>query len=311
MKNEMSNEAKVGITVFLAIVVATFGFRFMRDVPMFRQSLEIVTLFERVDGISPGSVVYVNGVKVGSVSGVQLQPDHRVRVSMRIDTKVTIPRGSVAYLTSLGIVEGKSIVIEIGDSDQLVEYGEEIEGHYVDTMMEVLSNKGEELGEDISDAIYEMNTFLRQLNQTLDDDTRQTLDQTLRSASDATDRIANILEGKQREIDDAIDSGSRMLSQLDTLATENRPRVDSLMVALEHNVTELEKVRVELESASANLNRILEKIDQGEGTLGRLVNDPSVYENLDSLAVEMNKLIKGINEEPGRFLKHMNIIELF
>ncbi|MEX0648074.1 MAG: MlaD family protein [Balneolaceae bacterium] len=307
----MSNEAKVGLTVFLAIVVATIGFRFMRDVPILRQSLEITSTFERIDGISAGSIVYISGVKVGSVSRVRLLPNHNVQVAMSIDTQTPIPRGSVAYLTSLGIVEGKSIIIEISDSNEMVEHGEEIEGYYVDSMMEVLSNKGEELGEDISASIFELNSFLRQLNETLDDDTRNTLDQTLNSASDATNRIASILEGKQQEIDLAIDSGTRLLSRLDTMAADNQPRVDSLMTALEHNVAELERVRTGLETATESLNEILDKINHGEGTLGRLVNDPSVYDNLDSLTIEMNKFFKGINEEPGRYLKHMNIIELF
>lgn len=307
----MSNEAKVGITVFLAIVVATIGFRFMRDVPVFRQSLEISANFERIDGISSGSIVYVNGVKVGSVSGIELQPTHDVQVKMSIDTDVSIPRGSVAHLTSLGIVEGKSIVIEIGDSPEQVEFGEEIEGRYVDGMMEVLSSQGEELGQEVSTAISELNSFLRQLNQTVDDDTRNTLNQTLTSASEATGRIAETLEGKQAEIEKAIDAGSSMLSQLDTLATENRPRVDSLMTALEQNVSELEHIRTSLEDATESLNQILGKINNGEGTLGKFVNDPSVYDNIDSLTVEMNQLLKNVNEDPGRYLKHMNIIELF
>jgi ABC-type transporter Mla subunit MlaD len=307
----MSNEVKVGITVFLAILVAIVGFRFMRDVPIFRQSLQIHTEFEKIDGISTGSVVYVRGVKVGSVSGIQLTRSGDVRLTMEIDNNTPIPRGSVANLTSLGIVEGKSIVIELGDSDELVEYGDTIEGNYVDSVMEVFSSKGEELGDDLSNSVSELNTFLRQLNQTLDDETRETLNQTLADASKATNRIATTLEGKQAEIDRAIDAGSSMLSQLDTLARDNRPKVDSLMTALEYNVTELSKVRVEMERAGETLNEILDKINRGDGTIGKLVNDPSMYENLDSLTIEMNRLLKGLNEDPGRYLKHMKIIEIF
>lgn len=307
----MSNEIKVGITVLLAVIVAIAGFRFMRDVPILRQSMEIAATFEKVDGISSGSVVNINGVKVGSVNRVSLTPNNNVRLTMRIDTDVNIPRGSVAYLTSLGIVEGKSIIIELGDSSEMVEYGEEIEGRYVESMMEVLGNKGEELGEDVSDGVYELNKFLRQLNETLTDETRMNVNQTLVNAERATGQIATTLEEKQREIDQAIDSGSRMLSQLDTMVTDNRPKVDSLMTSLEYNINELAAVRVELEKATSNLNEILEKINDGDGTLGRLVNDPSMYENLDSLSVEINNLVKGINENPGRYLRHMSVIEIF
>jgi phospholipid/cholesterol/gamma-HCH transport system substrate-binding protein len=307
----LSNEVKVGITVFLAFVVAIIGFRFMRDVPIFRQTMEISTVFDRADGISSGSLVYIKGVRVGSVNQIQLTRENNVRVNMRIDTDIPIPDDSQAKLTSLGIVEGKSIVIELGTSGRYVVSGDELRGMYEETMMEVLGQRGEELGDDVSGALTELNQFLRQLNATLDDDTRATLDQTLRSTMEATSRIAAIIEGKQGEIDQAIDASSRMLSQLDTLVTDNRPRVDSLMVSIEKNVNELAKVRIELEAATVNLNNILVKIDDGDGTLGRLVNDPSMYENLDSLTIELNNLVKGINENPGRYLRHMSIIDIF
>ena len=307
----MSNEVKVGITVFLAVVVAIVGFRFMRDMPIFRQSMVISASFDRADGISNGSQVYIKGVRVGSVNNVALTLQSDVRINMRIDTEVPIPIDSQARLTSLGIVEGKSIVIDLGSSTEYVQNGGEIRGIYSETMMEVLGQKGEDLGDEVSNTIAELNQFLRQLNETLDDDTRTTLDETLADARNAVGQISTILTNKQDELDNAIDSGSRMLAQLDTLVTDSRPRVDSLMVTIEQSIADLETVRVELESATGNLNEILEKINHGEGTLGRLVNDASMYENLDSLTFELNKLIKDINENPGRYLRHMSLIEIF
>lgn len=308
---KMSNEVKVGITVLLAFLVAIVGFRFMRDVPIFRQTLEISTTFDRGDGISQGSIVNVNGVKVGSVRSVRLSSDNRVRILMRLDGQTRIPENSVAQLTSLGIVEGKSIVIRLGDSNRMAEFGDEIEGVYVESMTEVLGNRGEEIAGDVSESLSELNIFLRQLNATFDDEARTSLDETLLNASRATQQIASILENKQDEIDRAIESGSSMLSQLDTLATDNRARVDSIMTSLEQNIGELENLRTELESATSNLNTILEKINNGDGTLGRLVNDPSVYENIDELTIEIKNLVKGINENPGRYLRHMSIIDVF
>ena len=307
----MSNEVKVGITVFLAVVVAIVGFRFMRDMPIFRQSMVISASFDRADGISNGSQVYIKGVRVGSVNNVALTRQSDVRINMRIDTEIPIPIDSQARLTSLGIVEGKSIVIDLGSSTEYVQNGGEIRGIYSETMMEVLGQKGEDLGDEVSNTIAELNQFLRQLNETLDDDTRTTLDETLADARNAVGQISTILTNKQDELDNAIDSGSRMLAQLDTLVTDSRPRVDSLMVTIEQSIADLETVRVELESATGNLNEILEKINHGEGTLGRLVNDASMYENLDSLTFELNKLIKDINENPGRYLRHMSLIEIF
>lgn len=307
----ISSETKVGITVLLAALAAVVGFRFMSDVPILSQSQKIETTFARADGLGTGSQVFIRGVKVGSVSEVELSASDSVRVSMRLDIDRQLPRGSVAYLTSLGLIEGKSIVIELGDSNEYIEFGGTIEGIYVESMMETLGSRGTELGDDLSSTFTELNSFLAQLNKTLDDDARVTLNQTLQSTSEATQQIAGILENKQQEIDLAIDSGSSMLAQLDTLAADSRPRVDSLLVTLESNIQELEKIRVELEGASAGLNEIIEKINSGQGTLGKMVNDPAMYDNLDELTRELNELVKGINEDPGRYLKHMSIIEIF
>lgn len=307
----MKNEVKIGVTVLLAIIVAVVGFRFMRDVPIFRQTLEVSAVFERGDGINRGSLVNLKGVKVGSVSRIQLTQDNQVRITMQLNEDLKLPENSVANLTSLGIVEGKSIVIEMGDSENNVEYGGEIEGNYIEGVAEVLGSKGEQLAGDVSESLSELNSFLRQLNSTLDDDTRMTVDQTLRNADSAMKTISETLTQNQQEIDSAISAASKTMMQLDTLTTNNRPRVDSLMVSLEENINELSKVRVQLEEASTSLNEILDKINRGEGTVGKLVNDPSLYENMDQLSKELNELVKGINEDPGRYLKHMDIIELF
>lgn len=307
----LSNEVKVGITVFLAVVVAIIGFRFMRDVPLFGSSLKISSTFEKADGISTGSLVYVKGVRIGSVNSVGLNPENNVRVGMSIDTDIRIPTDSKASLTSLGIVEGKSIVIELGNASEFVETGDTIVGDYAQTIMETLGQQGEQLGSDVSNSINELNQFLRQLNETVDDETRVKLDETLNNLVNASNRVATLLEQKQGDIDQAIESGSRVISQLDTLTTENRPKVDSLMTSIQENVDQLSVVREELEMATGSLNSILDKLNAGEGTMGKLINDSSVYDNLDSLTIELNRLVKGINEDPGRYLKHMSVIEVF
>ncbi len=308
---KFSSEIKVGITVLLAAIAAVIGFRFMSDVPIFRQTLQIETVFDRVDGLAVGSQVYIKGVKVGSVGNMQFTETDSVQVSMRLDVPNSIPRGSVALLTSLGLIEGKSIVIELGDSDERVGFGEKIEGIYVESMMEVLGSKGEELGEDVSASLGELNQFLRQLNKTLDDDTRVTLNESLESTANATRRIAGLLEGKENEISEAIDAASSMLVQLDSLATDSRPQIETLMASIQENVDDLENLRTELETTTTSLNGILQKIENGEGTIGKLVNDPAVYDNIDELTKELTKLIKGINENPGRYLRHMSLIEIF
>lgn len=307
----MSNELKVGITVILAIIAGYIGFRFMSDMPVFRQSHEIITTFDRVDGLGTGNLVYMNGVKIGSVKRIDLTPDHRVRVTLSIELDIDIPDDSVALLTSIGLLDGKAIVIQRGSSAQPIGYSGEIEGIYVDTMMETLAEKGQELGDDITDSFTELNQFLMQLNSTLDEENRQAIGQAITNIEVTTGTVSELLTSRQKELEEAIISANQMLAQLDTLITDSRPHADTLMVNLKESSEDLKKISKELDETVNHLNQILLKINEGDGTLGRMVNDPSLYQNADSLSIELRNLIKGINENPGRYLRHMNLIEVF
>jgi len=307
----MSNELKIGLTVVLAVIAAYIGFRFMSDMPIFRQAHEIETTFDRVDGLGAGNIVFMNGVRIGSVRTIELTTDNRVRVVLAIENDVNIPVDSKARITSTGLLEGKSIIIERGTSDQFVEFGGEIEGIYVDTIMEAFAERGEDLGEDISTSFSELNQFLMQLNNTLDDEKRESIGLTIQNIETTTTAVSEVLSSRQRELEDAISSANRMMAQLDTMMTDNRPRADSLMANLQDSSEELKKISRELDQSVDQLNQILLKINDGEGTIGKLINDPSLYHNADSLSVELRNLIKGINENPGRYLRHMSLIEIF
>ncbi|MEX0890254.1 MAG: MlaD family protein [Balneolaceae bacterium] len=307
----MTNELKTGLTVVAAVVIAYLGFRFMSDVPIFRSPMEVVTRFDRVDGLGSGGLVYMQGVKIGSVNEMALTPEGDVRVVMSIEMDLQIPVDSRAQLTSQGFLDGKSIVIEKGQSDRVLTYGEEIEGIYVDSIMETLGSRGQELGDDFSDTFEELNQFLVQLNHTLDDESSRSVRETIQSLEMAVSTLSGVLDSRKRELDETIGSLHHLMAELDTTATETRPNIERVMQNLEVSSDDIRKISSQLDRTVENLNGILEKVNRGEGSLGRMVNDPSLYENVDSLSVEMKNLIRSIQENPGQYLRHMKMIEIF
>lgn len=307
----MSNELKVGLTVLIAFAVAYVGFRFMSDVPVFSQPKELTSTFERVDGLATGGLVYMNGVKIGSVDKVELTSEMRVRVIMSIEVNVPIPSDSRAMLTSSGLLDGKSIVIERGNSTEPVPDGGSIEGVFVDSMLETLGERGQVLGDDISGSLNEMNRFLGQLNQALDDSSSRALNASLIHLEDATSVVSRTLQAKQQEMEQSLASLHSLLSELDSTAVNSRPHLEELIRNLEGTSRDLGELTAEMDTTVNELNQILTKVNRGEGSLGRLVNDASLYENTDSLSVELRDLIKAFREDPGQFLRHMSLIEVF
>jgi len=308
---KISNELKVAITILAAIVLGFIGYRMMSDLPIFRQSQVIHSTFERTDGLSPGNYIYINGVKVGSVKKMELTEDDSVAVTFSFELGVDIPRNSVAYLQSSGLLDEKAIVVERGDSPEMLEYGDTIKGKYREGMMETLKGEGQELSEDVSESFEKLNRFLARLNEVLDEDTKGRIDSVFQNLNKTSDDIATIFDNKRTEIESSIRHAERFLANVDTISSNNKSKVDSVLTGLDKSLKELELLSKDLNKTNSELQEILTKINNGEGSLGKMVNDPALYDNLESMTREMDSLIKNINENPREYLKHMRLIEVF
>ena len=309
---KVSNEIKIGITVVIAIVVAYFGFRVMRDVPLFASSKIIYTKFDDVTGLLPGNIVAIKGFKVGSVSKMDfIQDEDSTLVTLNIDEEIDIPVGSIATIVSPGPIGAKYIEIVKSDSDESYKNGDQITGVFGSGILEEFAEKGEELTDDIISTIKNLDTLLVGVNNTLDGDSQENIKSTLKNISESTGTLDQVIQKSQADITDLINSVNNVMADLDTLSGDNRENLNSILESLEKTSSELEILSSELNTTSVTLNDILFKINEGEGTFGKMVNDSSLYNNLDSLTFNLSKLIKNIDENPGRYLKHMKLVDLF
>lgn len=309
---KVSNEIKIGITVVIAIVVAYFGFRVMKDVPLFASSKIIYTKFDDVTGLLPGNIVAIKGFKVGSVSKMDfIQDEDSTLVTLNIDEEIDIPVGSIATIVSPGPIGAKYIEIVKSDSDESYKNGDQITGVFGSGILEEFAEKGEELTDDIISTIKNLDTLLVGVNNTLDGDSQENIKSTLKNISESTGTLDEVIQKSQADITDLINSVNNVMADLDTLSGDNRENLNSILESLEKTSSELEILSSELNTTSVTLNDILFKINEGEGTFGKMVNDSSLYNNLDSLTFNLSKLIKNIDENPGRYLKHMKLVDLF
>ena len=106
-------------------------------------------------------------------------------------------------------------------------------------------------------------------------------------------------------------SVEKTLETIEDLSDNSRASIEQSIKNLEVLSVEMSRLTIELSTISITLNSVLRKMDQGEGSLGLLLNDGSLYKNVDSLSYNLNKLIKAIDEDPERYLKHLRFIEVF
>lgn len=308
---KISNEIKIGVVVITAILVTYFGFRLMRDAPLIGLSNQVEVVYDRVDGLSAGSIVYLKGVKIGSVKSLELVPDDSILVVLTLDDDRQIPVGSVARVSSASLIDGKSITIEKSASTEMVPFNGRIKGVYDVSFFENLSSQSEGLSGNVTQTADQLTELTSRLNQMLDQQNRDNVAKSLQGIGSATETLSGLLDDKKEEIEQLIESASNTMQQLDQLSASGGPKVDSLLTTLEATLADLRTSSDELETSLQQLSEILTKINQGEGSLGLLVNDPQLYQNLDSLSMELTELTRSLNENPKRILRHLKLFSIF
>lgn len=308
----LSNEFKIGFIVILAAFVTWVGFRIMQDNPLLSLDTEVEMIVDRVDGLNAGSLVYLRGVKIGSVRSVSLTESDSIRVVMSLDNGRQLPKGSVGVITATSLVDSKGIHIRAGSSAELIPSGGRIEGVYAISVLEsVTAEDTQSLTQGASGAFEGIQGASQGLAGLLNDTTQASFQASIQNVERSTEELAAILEGKKSDVDATIESARSLMAQLDTLATDNRDQVQTTITQLEATLLELETTSQELNEAVITLNSILTKMDQGEGSLGLMLNDPSLYQELDSLSAELKTLTRGVNEDPKRYLRHLRLFRLF
>ncbi|MCC5934539.1 MAG: MlaD family protein [Candidatus Cyclonatronum sp.] len=307
----MKNEVKVALTIFIAIIVAVLGYRFMTETPLFSQSYELHAHFNRVDGIVSGSSVLMQGVKIGTVRRVEfLDESDSLRVSMSFNTTRQLPEGSVAYIRSFQIVD-KAIEIERSDSGTLLSTGGRIQGIYDEGIMGTVREIGETSGRNLENTTERLSSVLTQVDEMLLGGSRSDIEQSLGSLNQSLRAVEQLLAESSDDISETVAHLRSTAATIDTLTSGEQEQLQQIIANLEEASGRFAALSGEMDGVSRDLSDVMRKINEGDGSLGRLINDPSLYNNLDSLSYNLNTLIKNLNENPRHFLKHVRLIDIF
>jgi len=299
------------LTTIVAIIVGFVGYSIMKDQPLFKTSTIIYTKFSQVHGLIPGNPVNIKGFKIGSVKNMDLLISDSTLVTLSIEEDYQIPKGSMAVLKSSGVLGGKFIEIQKSDSREMIQDGQTIDGVYEQGIMDSFAAEGEKLSNDISASIQGVEKLIEGLNETLSDSNKKNISGILSDLRSTTSSLDQVISQRQEDLDQMIIHAKETLGNVNDLSADNKEKLTSMITNLESTSKELETLSKGLNKTNTTLDEVLTKINNGTGTLGKLANDPSLYNNIDSLSVNLNKLIKNINEDPGKYLKHMRLIEVF
>ena len=283
--SEHRNELKVGVTLVLAGIVLVFGILWLGGFEFGETKYPLTVVFPEVGGLAPGDRVTVAGLESGNVEDLGLMPDGKVQVHIMVQRDIRIPTDSRFSVASYGLIGAKTVAVRPGIATEYYEPGSTIWGGYDKGLGDVMSEMGE--------ALTEIRSVLRSADEVISDqEGRQNIKETLGNASVAT----TDLKGAAADL-------KVLASELRTFVSEKTPGAASTLDSMEEASAKFATASANLERVAASLDTIVGRIESGQGSLGKLVNDSKAHDEFLAAIAEVRALVAEIKRNPKSFVR--------
>ncbi len=297
----MKREVKIGLFAIVIICCSWAGIRFLSGIDIFSRNVEYYAHYDKISGISSASPILIQGVKVGKVTEIVLNPSQSDKVVLKLSLKrqYQIPNNSVAKIYSPGLMSSMAIGIDLGDSPIMLEKGDTIATEEEINLMDVASEKLMDVTTQIAEISEELTKTLRSVNGLLDE-SGDNINATIANLNSISGRLSRLLATQSANIENAVEG----ISQLSTTLGENSENIDQVINNLNALSEELAQAEIgtSLGATLAELNTTLGKINSAEGSAGKLLNDEELYENLSAVSGRLNELIIDMQSNPKRYV---------
>ncbi|MGN8070102.1 MlaD family protein [Mucilaginibacter sp. SG564] len=303
---KISNETKIGALTAIAITILILGYSFLRGNDVFSGSNKYYAVYRSVEGLALAKPVLVNGFQIGRVSSMKLQPDGHTIVEFKIDPDYVIPNNTLAKLSSTDLLGSKAIVFELGNSKVAAEDKDTLKADIQGSLAESLQpiqKKAEML-------ITKMDSSLAAINKILNPNFQKNVDRSFMSIANSL----QTLEGTTKKIDNLVASQSGHINGILTNAEVVSGSLKTSTTHLNGMTANFEKVSNDIASANikqtldnankamADLQATIAKINNGQGSLGLLMNDDKMYKNLTDASNNLNNLFIDLKAHPKRYV---------
>ena len=325
----MRYEVRIGILALVAIGFAFWGFKFIQGSNLFSSSNYFLVNYENVSGLTVGTPVQISGVNVGSVSEIYLnqEDNNLVQVTLDVNDDINVPKDAKAYIVADGVLGGKLINLAFArpclGSGDCAEDGDVLQGKALGILASFLGgdpedDPSEEIQGQIKAAIdsLEYTLFSPESDNPVARST-QDLAVTMENLKRSTARLQAILDanageinatmanletltgtlaGKQQAIVGIIDNAENLTADLAKIELEQT------MQEVKGAINSLKGTLGEADKAIGSVTAVMNNVQSGKGTLGKLLNDDKIYDRIDRASGSLDTLATDLQERPYRYI---------
>lgn len=298
----LSKEVKTGILAIGAILLLIFGYSFLKGTNLLDKNREFFVKYQNVEGLAKAAPVTINGLTVGKVQDIFFANEKGgLVVKFTVEKDFDFSRNSVVRIYSAGLIGGKSLgIFPEYDANNLAKSGDTLRGETEDGMLTAVSKALGPLEKKVNNTLATVDTLLLSVNAIVDEKTRQNLKEaienlnnTLNSFSGVSENLNHILANNTGKLDNTF-------TNLDKTANNLSKLTDSLAQL------ETGKLVTDLQNVVDKMDKIVAGVDNGEGSIGKLLKDEKLYENLEGASRQLEQLLQDVKLNPKRYV-HISV----
>ena len=293
----------MGIFGILIIAAAYWGITFLKGLDILSNTDTYYARYQQSNGIEVSSPVLVRGIKVGAVTSVSIgSVEEPVTVTMKVRSKYAIPSNSVATIASESLLGGKAIVMQIGDSAEILNDGDTIKGAVDNGIAEQIEDvKGKLTG-----ALDQLTITLEGLNKVLSDDNIASVSSTLGNINRASRNADLAISDLRVKLDGITSDLSVLTAELNRTAPQLGRTIDNLSYISDTLGVSLPELMSSINNTVREVNGTVAAMTDPNGTIGKLLTDSGIYDNLDKSSASLNALLVDLKENPKRYV-HISV----
>ncbi len=295
---KLSREIKTGIIVIGGILLFILGFSFLKSTPLFDNNKTLYAVYDNVGGLQTGTQVSINGFAVGTVNDIRFRDQSgSLVVTFSVDNNFDFSKNSKAELYDTGIIGGKGIQIKpVFDDAPMARSGDTLVSDTKPGLTELVQQRLTPLQRKVEGAVSNADSLLMNFNAVLDEDTKknlregiQGLNKMVYSFQQSANTLNTLLESNKSQLDSSI-------RNINTITTNFSKLSDSIAKV------GLPETMENLDATITNLNALLGRIEKGEGSLGKLMHNEELYNNLSNASRELDLLLQDFRLNPKRYV---------
>lgn len=297
MDKDKKTLIKVGITMVVSILLLLWGIAFLKNLKFGLETSDLTVYFSDVNGLKEGDPVSVNGVTKGKINTIELAPGDSVKVDFSLSKDVTLKKDYEVSVAMIELMSGKQIYIKPGNSKEAADITKPLVGAKTNDIVNLIGTMNE-VGADVKQITHKLDTAMTKMAITVDhindivgDDV---LKQNIKGAASNFNAASRNLDLMLAETRNSLKS---LASRLNNIAENVDNTVTDTKPELKGTLEDVRLLTARLDSLTINLNSMVVNVKDSNSTVGKLLSQDDMYDNVNKALVNINKLVKKIEKD--------------